>query len=90
MQELNRTAGLADRYAQQEMQSGINETAAYTGAISALGSLAGAGIEANALKGASAGGGDKLLGYKDWTKTRNVLAGEDVTRKSYRAYKKKN
>jgi len=46
VQELNRTAGLADRYAQQEMQSGINATAAMSGAVSALGSLAGAALGA--------------------------------------------
>jgi len=50
MQGLNRAAGMADRYAQQEMQSGINATAAMSGAVSALGSLAGAAIGANATK----------------------------------------
>ena len=90
MQKLNRTAGLADRYAQQEMQSGINETAAYTGAISALGSLAGAGIEANALKGASAGGGVKNLSYKDWVRSQDILSGKPIDRVAYRAYKKNN
>ena len=58
MQELNRTAGMADRYAQQEMQAGINETGAYTGALGALGSLAGAAIQADAMK--------DTLSFKDW------------------------
>lgn len=50
MQEMNRAAGMADRYAQQEMQSGVNATAAMSGAISALGSLAGSAMGANATK----------------------------------------
>ena len=50
MQKMNRVAGLADRYAQQQMQAGINETAAYTGAISALGSLGAAAMGSQASK----------------------------------------
>jgi len=50
MQEMNRAAGMADRYAQQEMQSGINATAAMSGAISSLGSLAGSAMGASATK----------------------------------------
>ena len=48
MQQLNRAAGMSDRYAQQEMQAGINQTAAYTGALTALGSLAGSSMGTNA------------------------------------------
>ena len=50
MQQMNRAAGMADRYAQQEMQSGINATAAMSGAVSALGSLAGSAMGANAAR----------------------------------------
>ena len=50
MQKMNRAAGMADRYAQQEMQSGINATAAMSGAVSALGSLAGSAMGANAAR----------------------------------------
>ncbi len=46
--KINRTAGLADRAANQEAQARADGNAALTGMISGLGSLASAGISAAA------------------------------------------
>ena len=48
--KMNRVAGLADRAAAQEMQANSDRTAALTGMISGLGSLASAGMGAAATK----------------------------------------
>lgn len=50
VQKMNRVAGLADRAANQEMAANQASTAALTGMISGLSSIAGAGISANATK----------------------------------------
>ena len=48
--KMNRVAGLADRAAAQEMQANSDRTAALTGMISGLGSLASAGMGSAATK----------------------------------------
>ena len=48
--QMNRVAGLADRAANQEMQANSDRTAAFTGMISGLSSIAGAGISGAATK----------------------------------------
>ena len=48
--KLNRVAGLADRAANQEAQANSDKTAAFTGMISGLSSVASAGISAGATK----------------------------------------
>jgi len=51
--KMNRVAGLADRAANQEAQARADGNAALSGMVSSLGSLAGAGISANATKDAA-------------------------------------
>ncbi len=51
--QINRVAGLADRAANQEAQARADGSAALTGMLSGLGSLASAGISANATKDAA-------------------------------------
>ena len=53
MQKLNRVAGMADRYAQQEMAANQASTAALTGMVTGLSSIAGAQIGAMGAQNAA-------------------------------------